>query len=320
MMAITTGSATITLTGTQLRALDKLPPRVAGALSRFVERLLARFDDQIHRLSLYGSFARGETHTESDVDVLVVVGWEEERLPDGWYRSPYSDPRWQAIIDIAVESTLESERYFSPLVVSETLFQLSRGDAVESARQEGITLYVRPSGFTSAGKALARIGTDTAGAAAATDHAWREDVASGYGEGAADLDDPRLWLSLADEKLLVARELASASHYNDAISRLYYAMFYAARAALLSIGVSIKSHQGALSRFGRFFVKTGWVDARFEALLSRANEDRLRSDYKPKSRPVREDVEQALRDADAFIAKARELVEEELSKRGISLS
>ena len=310
------GTSTLELTESQQHALANLPAPVAEALSHFVERLIAHFGDGIRRVILYGSFARGDWHAESDVDVLVVVGWEEERLPDGWYRSWYSDPRWQAIIDIAVESTLESERYFSPLVVSETLFRISRGDAAESARQEGIALYVHPSGFTSALKALARIGTGTASFAATTDHALREDTAGGYGEGAAGLDDPRLWLSLADEKSLVARELAGTAHYNDAISRLYYAMFYAAKAALLSVGISVKSHQGTISQFGRFFVKTGRTDARFEALLSRANEERLRSDYKPKSRPEREGVELALRNAETFIAKARELVEDELKKGG----
>jgi len=54
---------------------------VAGALSRFCDRLLARFGDQILRVILYGSFARGEAHAESDVDVMIVVGWEFEKLP-----------------------------------------------------------------------------------------------------------------------------------------------------------------------------------------------------------------------------------------------
>jgi uncharacterized protein (UPF0332 family) len=51
-------------------------------------------------------------------------------------------------------------------------------------------------------------------------------------------------------------------------------------------------------------------------MLSHAGEDRLRSDYAPKIRPTREGVERIMRDAEVFIAKARELVEEELTKRG----
>ncbi len=312
-------SSTLTLTETQQHALDKLPPGVAEALSNFTEKLLERFGEQVHRIILYGSFARGEAHAESDVDVMVVVGWEFERLPGGWYRSPYGDPRWEAIIDLSVEATLACERYVSPLVLSETLFRSSRGDAAAEARREGIVLYAHPAGITSAGKALAVIGATPARTVSTTVRVLKEDAAEAYGEEATDLDDPRLWLSLADEKLVVARELSGASHYHDAVSRLYYGMFYAAKAALLSIGVSVKSHTGAISQFGRFFVKTGRIAARFETLLVQANEERLRSDYKPRLRPKREDVEQALHHAGIFIAKARELVDEELKKRGAQL-
>jgi len=308
-------SPALELSETRRHALAHLPPGVAGALSHFVDNLLARFGDDIRRVILYGSCARGDWHSESDVDVMVVVAWEEEKLPDGWYRSPYSDPRWQAIIDIAVESTLESERYFSPLVVSETLFQISRGDAVAEGRREGIQLYNRLADATMDPSLAAPGGTYSI-----TDHApgaaLKEVAADRYGDEPAEWDDPRLWLSLADEKLLVARELFIATHYHDAVSRLYYGMFYAAKAALLSIDIRVKSHAGVISQFGRFFVKVGRVEARFETMLSRANEDRMRSDYRPKSRPEREDVEQALRDAETFSARARELVEAQLSRRG----
>ena len=309
-------SLTLELTEAQHRALEKLPPRVAEALLHFCERLTTHFDDDIRRIILYGSFARGDWHDESDVDVMVVVRWEEERLPDGWYRSPYCDPRWQAIIDIAVESTLESERYFSPLVVSETLFRISRGDAVEEARREGMVLYGRPAGITLAGQAVARLATSIDTPAHPSVARPLKEMTEDYDAEPADLDDPRQWLLLADDELRVVRDLFRDAHYAQAVSRAYYGMFYAAKAALLSIGVSIKSHKGAISQFGRFFVKTGRIEVLFESLLSRTNEDRLRSDYKPKSRPKPEDVEQVIRDAEAFIAQARELVEEELSRRG----
>jgi len=310
------GAPALELTEVQQRALENLPPLVSEALSRFCERLLARFGDDIRRVILYGSFVRGEAHDESDVDVMVVVAWEEERLPDGWYRSPYSDPRWQAIIDIAVESTLESERYFSPLVVSETLFQSSRGDAVEEARREGIVLYTCASGITSAGKRLTRLTTSSdTPVHPSVDRALRE-ATEDYDTEPADLDDPHQWLLLADDELRVVRDLIKDAHYAQAVSRAYYGMFYAAKAMLLAIGISVKSHKGVIAQFGRCFVETGRIEARFESILSRANEERLRSDYEPKSRPKREDVEQALHDAETFIAQAHELVDEELKKRG----
>ncbi len=44
------------------------------------------------------------------------------------------------------------------------------------------------------------------------------------------------YLNKSKTKLEVARELAIATRYDDAVSRTYYAMFYAAKAALLTVG------------------------------------------------------------------------------------
>ena len=54
-------------------------------LTRYRDALLARFPDQLQRLILFGSQARGDATAGSDIDVLVVVNWEEERLPGGFY-------------------------------------------------------------------------------------------------------------------------------------------------------------------------------------------------------------------------------------------
>lgn len=53
-------------------------------LDEYRRRLLAALPGQIERLILFGSYARGQAHAESDVDVLVVVNWPQERLPDGF--------------------------------------------------------------------------------------------------------------------------------------------------------------------------------------------------------------------------------------------
>ena len=314
-------SPTITLTETQQRALDNLPPRVAEALSHFRDNLLARFPDQIRRIILYGSFARGEAHEESDVDVMVVVGWEEERLPGGWYASPYGDPRWEEIIDMSVDATLECGHDVAAFVIGETLFQKSIHAAGE-ARREGIELY--RSELASVTKT---IGTQTYvddEIQPASTRVLKERAETGDydAEDSADLSNPRLWLSLADEKLQTARILINAGLYDDTISRAYYGMFYAAKAALVPVGVAVKSHAGALSQFAERFVATGRCDKRYSKMLSRARRERNRSDYEPayRAKDKKAMAEGIVGDAESFIAKARELVEEELSKRGASPS
>jgi uncharacterized protein (UPF0332 family) len=121
---------------------------------------------------------------------------------------------------------------------------------------------------------------------------------------------------MADEELQVVRDLLRDTRHRQAVSSAYYAMFYAAKAALLAANVTVKSHEGAISEFGRLFVSTGHVDGRLGAMLADRYEDWLDSDYSLWPNVTRELAQQAMQDAGTFIARARELVEEELSKRG----
>jgi predicted nucleotidyltransferase len=50
-----------------------LPAAVAAALDRFRGALGRRFGARLREVILFGSYARGDAHEGSDVDVLVVV-------------------------------------------------------------------------------------------------------------------------------------------------------------------------------------------------------------------------------------------------------
>lgn len=50
-----------------------LPPNVRAALEEAKARLAALYGDRLDRLILYGSYARGDAHEASDVDLLVVL-------------------------------------------------------------------------------------------------------------------------------------------------------------------------------------------------------------------------------------------------------
>ena len=56
-----------------------MPPPVASGLARFKAALTSRFGARLRELVLFGSYARGDAHDESDVDVLVVVDGLAER-------------------------------------------------------------------------------------------------------------------------------------------------------------------------------------------------------------------------------------------------
>ena len=79
------------------------------ALSAYRDTLLKRLPGQVWKLILFGSRARGQAQPDSDIDVMVVVGWKEERREDGFWIAPFGDPRWKAIVDMASDVSLEHD-------------------------------------------------------------------------------------------------------------------------------------------------------------------------------------------------------------------
>ncbi|HMQ52302.1 MAG TPA: nucleotidyltransferase domain-containing protein [Anaerolineae bacterium] len=109
-------------------------------LDEYRRRLLEALPGEIERLILFGSYARGDARSESDIDVLVVVNWPQERLPDGFYASFYSDPRWQKIVDIATDMMLEKSVFISPTVFSK--YRMTEPlPLLHQIKREGIELW-----------------------------------------------------------------------------------------------------------------------------------------------------------------------------------
>jgi uncharacterized protein (UPF0332 family) len=79
--------------------------------------------------------------------------------------------------------------------------------------------------------------------------------------------------------------LLDAGDLDGACNRAYYAMFDAARSALLADGVQMvgeipRTHGGVISAFSLYLVKSGRVSLELGRALNRAEEIRLVADYK----------------------------------------
>ena len=125
----------------------------------------------------------------------------------------------------------------------------------------------------------------------------------------ADMKDPKTWLDLAEIKLGHARQIFDIGLFNDAVSRAYYAMFYAAKAALLSKGLDLRRHSASIAKFRELFVVTGQVEAEYLHFLGQAQSARERSDYAPFAPISREGAEEILHAAERFIGKVKNLID-----------
>jgi len=74
-------------------------------------------------------------------------------------------------------------------------------------------------------------------------------------------ENARAELSKAHAALRAARALANLMLYDDAASRLYYAVFHVVSAALVILGVQAQSHGGLANLLGQHLIKPGLVPA-----------------------------------------------------------
>ncbi len=98
------------------------------------------------------------------------------------------------------------------------------------------------------------------------------------------------------DEIAAARVLSRERFPAQAVSRCYYAVFYAAEAALLSLGESRSKHAGVISAFGQLVVKREGVDERAGRLLRSLYDRRSHADYDLAQVPQQE-ADQAIEDA-----------------------
>jgi predicted nucleotidyltransferase len=109
----------------------EVPQIVRRTLDAFCSGLRARFGERVASVTLYGSYARGDAHEDSDVDVLVLL----DRV------DPADD---RAVTDLAADLIWQLDGVvISPMVMSAADFEAwkasERGTPLAIAR-EGVAL------------------------------------------------------------------------------------------------------------------------------------------------------------------------------------
>lgn len=83
----------------------------------------------------------------------------------------------------------------------------------------------------------------------------------------------------AARRRLAAAEVVVEEDPSTALSAAYYAMLYAARAALSERDTSAKTHKGTWHEFREAFVESGEMDATLAAEVQKIQPEREQADY-----------------------------------------
>lgn len=111
-------------------------------------------------------------------------------------------------------------------------------------------------------------------------------------------------------RLRVAEKLFRDGDYEDAVSRAYYAMYHAARAALCSVNVFPKTHEGVVSEFGRRLVLTGIFERQLGKDLADAKAARETYEYSVTATVGKSEAEAILSNGQRFVDAVKRRLEE----------
>ncbi len=243
-------------------------------LDRFLALLEQQLGGELVSVWLYGSRSRGErTGPESDVDLIVLTRGDADRGYD----------RARRAMDAASEGTGASPLSFSIQV--RDLDWLAERRAVEAF----FINEVERDRIVLAGDA-------------------QGDERPPLRPYTGMRPRTRELLDQADEWLRDARLVIDGGGRSGAISISYYAMLYAARAALSERDLYVRSHQGMWHVFGRTFVEGGDFDPQLARAAAGAQAPREDADYRAK-RFSEEQARATLELAERFVSAVKETIE-----------
>lgn len=89
----------------------------------------------------------------------------------------------------------------------------------------------------------------------------------------------RYRLERAKDDLSVSKLNLDNKKYSQSINRSYYSMFHAVKALLALMQEESRKHAGIISLFNKYYVKPGYIEAKYFKMLTSAFQIRQDSDY-----------------------------------------
>jgi uncharacterized protein (UPF0332 family) len=115
-------------------------------------------------------------------------------------------------------------------------------------------------------------------------------------------------LQRAGEELRAAEQLLQAKLVRVAATRVYYAVFHAARALVFAEGLEPRTHAGVHHLLNAHIVRTGRLEASQARLFARLQKYREEADYAEAYVEDEEGTRQDLVDARAFVDRASAMI------------
>ena len=111
----------------------------------------------------------------------------------------------------------------------------------------------------------------------------------------------------AKNTLMDAKKYIEDATSESTVNRIYYAMFYAVNALLITRGLASSKHSGIRALFNKEFVNRDLIERAFGKFYTDMYDRRQKGDYRDFVKFEKKDVEVWLETAEAFIDKVEKL-------------
>ena len=260
-------------------------------LARFLALLEEQCGDTIHRVILYGSKARGDADDESDTDLVIVVQDQAAAKRVGQV-----DPRTVGEFYTPISSMIfTEEEYQKYRYLKLPLYVNIRRDGVElwDPAAQIIEELETPLDFVEG--EFREMNNPTRGAIQDYIRSMRY-----------------YWRMAMHDK--------QGGFLDGGVTRAYYAVFYAASAALYTVNIVRGKHNGIQAALTQFLVKPGLIEPEYADIYTKLMNVRIIIDYgkerddEPGVRqfdpPPEAVLEQMFADAERFIARIEQFLRE----------
>ena len=262
-------------------------------LDRYREAIRHECPDAVRDLLIYGSKARGDAHEDSDIDMLVIVKKGHDHVKN-------------RLTDMADDLAVTANAAPSAIALTEDEWGRMKELRLPFRRNvERDAVSVLSGSLEKRGRPRKTHGRpDRRGAGSPATRTGGQSAGERSMNKAAVLAE---WGNAADA-LIDTRVMREQGRVKGTISRAYYAIMHAARAALLVHDVSTSSHEAVRKKFGEHVVKRGGIEREWGRMLHPSARQRQLADYGTSTtiRFTEQDADSAAENAESFVQRTRD--------------
>ncbi len=113
--------------------MKKIPLKIKKSIEEFLNETNKMFGDRVKKIILYGSYARGDFNTSSDIDIMILTDLTDEEIVE------YGERIW----DFAYDIELKNDVLISPLIknIDKFNYWLEALPFYMNIQKEGVVLY-----------------------------------------------------------------------------------------------------------------------------------------------------------------------------------